>query len=39
MQRVSAICDITLKNDRTGKLVAISKDLVYRKQDWFVPEA
>jgi len=38
-QRANAINDITIKNDRTGELVATSQDLVYRKKEWFVPEA
>ncbi len=29
--------DITIKDDRTGELVAKSQDLVYRKKEWFVP--
>ena len=30
--------DITIKDDRTGEVVAKSQDLVYRKKEWFVPE-
>lgn len=29
--------DITIRNDRTGEIVAKSQDLVYRKKEWFVP--
>lgn len=29
--------DISIKNDRTGEIVAKSQDLVYRKKEWFVP--
>ena len=29
--------DISIKNDRTGEIVAKSHDLVYRKKEWFVP--
>ncbi len=29
--------DITIKDDRTGEVVAKSQDLSYRKKDWFVP--
>ena len=32
-----ALYDITIKDDRTGDLVAKSQDLVYRKKEWFVP--
>jgi acyl-CoA thioesterase len=35
----TALYDITIKDDRTGELVATSQDLVYRKKEWFVPEA
>lgn len=33
----TALCDITITNDRTGDIVAKSQDLVYRKKEWFVP--
>ena len=33
----TALYDITIKDDRTGELVARSQDLVYRKKEWFVP--
>jgi len=33
-----ALYDITIRNDRTGELVAKSQDLVYRKKGWFVAE-
>lgn len=29
--------DITIKDDRTGEIVAKSQNLVYRKKEWFVP--
>jgi len=32
-----ALYDITIRDDRTGELVAKSQDLVYRKKEWFVP--
>lgn len=32
-----ALYDITIKDDRTGELVAKSQDLVYRKKEWFIP--
>ncbi len=32
-----ALYDITVRNERTGDLVAKSQDLVYRKKEWFVP--
>nr|WP_321403463.1 hotdog fold thioesterase [uncultured Desulfobacter sp.] len=32
-----ALYEITIKDDRTGELVAKSQDLVYRKKEWFVP--
>ena len=32
-----ALYDITIKDERTGDLVAKSQDLVYRKKEWFVP--
>jgi len=35
----TALYDITIRDARTGELVAKSQDLVYRKKDWFVPEA
>jgi acyl-CoA thioesterase len=34
----TALYDITIKNHRTGELIATSQDLVYRKKEWFVPE-
>ena len=34
----TALYDITIRDDRTGELVAKSQDLVYRKKEWFVPE-
>lgn len=34
-----ALYDITIKDEKTGELVAKSQDLVYRKKEWFVPEA
>ena len=33
-----ALYDSTIRDDRTGELVAKSQDLVYRKKEWFVPE-
>ncbi|MGD9823680.1 hotdog fold thioesterase [Desulfobacter sp.] len=33
----TALYDISIKNDRTGEIVAKSQDLVYRKKEWFVP--
>ncbi len=30
--------DITIKNGRTGEIVAKSQDLAYRKKEWFVPK-
>lgn len=33
-----ALYDITIKDERTGELVAKSQDLVYRKKEWFVPD-
>jgi acyl-CoA thioesterase len=35
----TALYDITIRDDRTGELVAKSQDLVYRKKEWFAPEA
>jgi len=32
-----ALYDITIRDDRTGELIAKSQDLVYRKREWFVP--
>ena len=32
-----ALYDITIRDDRTGDLVAKSQDLAYRKKEWFVP--
>lgn len=34
-----ALYDITIRDDLTGELVAKSQNLVYRKKEWFVPEA
>jgi acyl-CoA thioesterase len=34
----TALYDITIRDDRTGELVAKSQDLVYRKKEWFAPE-
>ena len=34
----TALYDITIKNEKTGELIAQSQDLVYRKKEWFVPE-
>ncbi len=31
-----ALYDITIRNDRTGEMVAKSQDLAYRKKEWFV---
>ncbi len=31
-----ALYDITIRNDRTGEIVAKSQDLAYRKKEWFV---
>ena len=33
----TALYDITIRNKRTGEVVARSQDLVYRRKDWFVP--
>jgi len=33
-----ALYDITVRNDRTGAVVARSQNLVYRKKEWFVPD-
>lgn len=33
-----ALYDITVRDDRTGDLVAKSQDLAYRKKEWFVPK-
>jgi acyl-CoA thioesterase len=33
-----ALYDITIRDDRTGDLVAKSHDLAYRKKEWFVPK-
>lgn len=35
----TALYDISIRNARTGDLVAKSQDLVYRKKEWFVPES
>ena len=32
-----ALYDITIRDDRTGDLVAKSQDLAYRKKEWFGP--
>jgi len=32
-----ALYDITVRDARTGELVAKSADLLYRKKEWFVP--
>ena len=32
-----ALYDITIRDDRTGEIVAKSQDLAYRKKEWFVP--
>jgi len=34
-----ALYDITITDERTGELVAKSENLVYRKKEWFVPQA
>lgn len=34
----TALYDITIRDERTGELVAKSQDLVYRKKEWFVPK-
>ena len=31
-----ALYDITIRNDRTGEIVAKSQNLAYRKKEWFV---
>ena len=31
-----ALYDISIRNDRTGEIVAKSQDLAYRKKEWFV---
>ena len=33
----TGLYDITIRDDRTGEIVAKSQDLVYRKKEWFVP--
>ena len=33
-----ALYDITIRDERTGALVAKSHDLAYRKKSWFVPQ-
>jgi len=30
--------DITIRDERSGEIVAKSQNLVYRKKEWFVPE-
>jgi acyl-CoA thioesterase len=35
----TALYAINIRDARTGDLVASSQDLVYRKKEWFVPEA
>ena len=32
----TALYEITIKDERTGELVARSEDLVYRRREWFV---
>jgi acyl-CoA thioesterase len=32
-----ALYDITVRDERTGELVAKSQDVLYRKKAWFVP--
>lgn len=32
-----ALYEITIRDERSGDLVAKSQDLVYRKKEWFVP--
>ena len=34
----TALYDVTVRDERTGDLVASSQNLVYRKKEWFVPE-
>lgn len=34
----TALYDISIRNERTGEVVAHSQDLVYRKKHWFVPQ-
>ncbi|MBC8463543.1 MAG: hotdog fold thioesterase [Deltaproteobacteria bacterium] len=34
----TSLYDITVHNARTGELIAKSKDLAYRTNDWFVPK-
>jgi len=34
----TALYDITVRDEQTGELVAKSQDLVYRKNEWFVPK-
>ena len=34
----TALYAITIKNELTDELIAASRDLVYRKKEWFVPE-
>jgi acyl-CoA thioesterase len=34
----TALYDITVRDELTGELVAKSQDLVYRKNEWFVPK-
>ena len=34
----TALYDISVRDERTGELVATSENLVYRKKEWFVPE-
>jgi acyl-CoA thioesterase len=33
-----ALYAVTVKNERTGDLIAKSEDLAYRKKHWFLPE-
>lgn len=34
----TALYEITVRDEQTGELVAKSQDLVYRKNEWFVPK-
>jgi len=34
----TAVYDITIKDAKTGELVAKTQNLVYRKNEWFVPQ-
>jgi acyl-CoA thioesterase len=35
----TALYDITIRDERTGEMVARSQDLVCRGKEWFVPES